>query len=413
MQTPEHILGNTPLSTFLAEYWQQKPLLIRSAIKHYVSPISADEMAGLACEEEVESRIILERDGDHPWQCLHGPFAESVFAELPATHWTLLLQSLNLHIPAFADLLERFRFIPNWRVDDVMVSYAAPGGSVGPHTDNYDVFLLQAQGKRRWEISTRAVADEDFIPDLGLKVLTSFEAEQGWVLEAGDMLYLPPGVIHHGVAVDDVDSGDCITVSIGFRAPSLTELAGALLDEVLAQDSISLASDQGERFYQDPQLPLQENPGEITQQALAKIKQMVLQELQRRLEDSDWFGKFITHTPEAFTSVVDETDFDAAVCLEPFKAGVPLVRNEAAKPAYFITDQAAQDRPAAIHFFINGRVGHYPLTMLPLIQLVCNQRHPPPAELSAALTDAMAEELLARLIYEGFFEYLDDEDDSF
>jgi len=412
MQTPDHILGSTSVTTFLAEYWQQKPLLVRSAIKHYVSPISADEMAGLACESEVESRIILERDGEHPWQCLHGPFAEALFTELPDTHWTLLLQSLNLHVPALAQLLERFLFIPNWRVDDVMVSYAAPGGSVGPHTDNYDVFLLQAQGKRRWGISTQAVADDDFIPGLGLKVLTSFQAEQSWLLGAGDMLYLPPGVIHHGVADAQQGGEDCITISIGFRAPSLTELTSALLDEVLAQQTISFASEQTANFYQDPHLPLQDNPGEISRAALARINTMVQQELQHRFEDSDWFGKFITDTPDDVSAEADDMEIDVAHCLAPLRQDRPLVRNEAARLAYFLAHKTEQDKGRAIHFFCNGRVEYYPIAMLPIIQLVCNHRYPPVAELNAALLDDEAQAFLAKLIYDEHFDYVDEPDNE-
>ncbi|MDH5446459.1 MAG: cupin domain-containing protein [Gammaproteobacteria bacterium] len=413
MQSSDHILGDTSLTDFLKDYWQQKPLLIHTAVVNYVSPISADEMAGLACEQEVESRIILERDGDHPWQCLHGPFEESQFAYLPETHWTLLLQSLNLHIPEFAQLLDRFRFIPNWRVDDVMVSYAAPGGSVGPHTDNYDVFLLQAQGKRRWSISNQKVSDEDFIPNLGLKVLKTFEPEQSWVLQAGDMLYLPPGVIHHGVAVEEEGAEDCITISIGFRAPSLTELSSALLDEVLARETLGLASDRSEHFYQDPNLPLQQNPGEISREALDKIKALVQQELNRQLEDSDWFGKFITNTPDGISAAANDMEFDVAETLQPLKEDVSLVRNETSKLVYFLASESEQDSPRAIHFFVNGRVEYYPMSMLPIIQLVCNHRYPPLEELNAVLMDESAQNVLARLIYDEHFYFVDDEDDSF
>ena len=417
MQNPEHILGDIPLSTFLKEYWQQKPLLIRAAIENYASPVCADEMAGLACEPEVESRIILERDGEHPWQCLHGPFDETVFTELPATHWTLLLQSCNLYIPAFAQLLERFRFIPNWRVDDVMVSYAAPGGSVGPHTDNYDVFLLQAQGKRRWGISTQVVADADFIPGLGLKVLKSFEPELSWELEAGDMLYLPPGVIHHGVADEslsgqDQHGEDCITISIGFRAPNLTELSSALLDEILAQDTHHFGSDQAANFYQDPNLPLQENPGEISAEALAKINAMVLQELNRRLQDSDWFGKYITNTTEEPPADPMALDIDVAQYLQPLRAGQPLVRNEASKLVYFLSDKTEQEPSRAIHFFCNGRVEYYPLQMLSIIQLVCNHRYPPVELLSGALAESEAQTFLAKLIFDEHYLYIDELDDE-
>jgi len=373
MHNSDSILSNITPDIFLKKYWQQKPLLIPDAITDYSCPISADEMAGLACESEVESRIILEHDGDYPWQCKHGPFEEVIFSKLPETHWTLLLQSCNLHVPAFAQLLEQFRFIPDWRVDDIMVSYAAPGGSVGPHTDNYDVFLLQAQGKRHWSISTKVSNEGDFEADIDLKILKSFQSEESWELKAGDMLYLPPGVAHHGVADSDAASGDCITISIGFRAPDTKELVAALLDEILSRHDLKSDS----HFYSDPNLPLQENPGEITPWALQRISKLVQQELNIQLQDSDWFGRYITRNSNQLVdpeeTMIVEMTLDQ--CLEPLRSGQQLIRNEASKMAFILRDNESCGDNVLVRFYCNGDVEHFPLAFLNVVSIVCNNRH--------------------------------------
>ena len=195
-----NILGEITATVFLEQYWQKKPLLIKRAFSNYQSPISAEELAGLACEEGVESRLILEHGETSPWQLRYGPFSEDDFTSLPKTNWSLLVQAVNHHVPELNELLEAFNFIPNWRIDDLMISYAPTHGSVGPHLDNYDVFLLQVQGRRHWHINENDYTEDDFIEDLELKILKDFEAKQDWILEPGDMLYLPPGIAHHGVA---------------------------------------------------------------------------------------------------------------------------------------------------------------------------------------------------------------------
>ena len=192
--------GELSVEVFLNQYWQKKPLLIRQAFPGFVCPIDANELAGLACEEHVESRIVLENDQGRPWQCRMGPFDESDFASLPPTHWTLLIQGLNNWVPDISDLLNYFRFIPNWHLDDIMASYAPDQGSVGPHFDFYDVFLLQAEGKRRWKIGNTCTADTARLEGTDLRILKEFETQTEWLLEPGDMLYLPPQIAHYGVA---------------------------------------------------------------------------------------------------------------------------------------------------------------------------------------------------------------------
>ena len=173
------LLGGLNPARFLADHWQKKPLLVKNALPGFTSPISPDELAGLACEEEVESRIVLECDGPQPWALESGPFDEDRFAHLPETHWTLLVKEGNRYLPELVTLLEQFNFIPNWRIDDIMVSYAPAHGSVGPHIDQYDVFLIQGLGQRRWQISTDPVADDNVIPGIDLRIMRSEERRVG------------------------------------------------------------------------------------------------------------------------------------------------------------------------------------------------------------------------------------------
>ena len=218
---PLTLLGDLTPADFLANYWQQKPLLIRGAIPDFVSPIDPDELAGLACEPGVEARLVEENGPDGPWQVSHGPFDDATFERLSEGHWSLLVQAVDHYVPSIAALMDEFDFLPRWRLDDIMVSYAPPGGSVGPHIDQYDVFLLQASGHRRWQLGGKQPGNAPIIQGIDLRILQSFEieADSDWTLAPGDMLYLPPGWAHHGVSQTD----DCMTISVGFRAPSADE----------------------------------------------------------------------------------------------------------------------------------------------------------------------------------------------
>lgn len=276
------LLGGLTVEQFLDEYWQKKPLLVRNAFPGFHPSLSADELAGLACEPEVESRIILEKDGPAPWTVEHGPFKESRFNSLPETHWTLLVQGVDSWVPEVAEVIEPFRFIPDWRIDDIMISYAPEHGSVGPHLDQYDVFLVQAQGHRRWQINTKQYNDDDCIPGIALSILKHFKSEQEWILAPGDMLYLPPQVAHYGVAQDD-----CMTYSVGFRAPAQAEIISAFTDDLMT------GLPQSQR-YEDKDLLFQDNPGEISAQTLEQVQDIIrLKNLENALINR-WFGKYIT-----------------------------------------------------------------------------------------------------------------------
>jgi 50S ribosomal protein L16 3-hydroxylase len=247
------LLGGLTPAQFLRDYWQKKPLLIRNAIPGFKPLLKFDKLAALARENHVESRLINHEGGE--WNLQHGPLAELP----PATQreWTMLVQGVNLYDERADALLRQFRFVPDVRLDDLMISYATDGGGVGPHVDSYDVFLLQAQGQRRWRIS--AQEDRTLVEGLPLKILSHFEPEEEYVLEPGDMLYLPPQYCHDGVAI-----GECMTYSIGFRVPNFQELGEGFLQ--FMADSIELPG-----LYADPELKPAAKPAEIPREMLATV----------------------------------------------------------------------------------------------------------------------------------------------
>lgn len=286
-------LGAMPVTRFMRETWQRKPLLIRHAFKDFRSPISRDALFALAQRDDVEARLVTAFNGH--WRLQHGPLARLPSPRKP--NWTVLVQGVNLHDDAAAQLLARFRFITDARLDDLMLSYASAGGGVGPHVDSYDVFLLQAQGRRRWRISRQK--DLAFVAGLPLRILQDFRPTSDWVLEPGDMLYLPPGVAHEGVALDD----DCITCSIGFRAPRYRELLDPWLD-ALAQRAVLPTQ------YTDRGLQPTTRPGRLpaamvaaTHAALSRVRPTPADAVQALLT--------------VLTEPKDEVVFDAAKPLAP------------------------------------------------------------------------------------------------
>lgn len=317
------LLGSLTADQFLKQYWQKQPLFISNALPEYQSPITPDELAGLACETDVESRLVLEHDGVRPWECRHGPFEETDFATLPESHWTLLIQECNKIVPDLSELLELFNFIPNWRVDDVMVSFAVAQGSVGPHVDQYDVFLIQAHGTRRWQIDTRVTPEAPLIPDTDLRILQKFEAEQEWISKPGDMLYLPPGVAHYGIALED-----CITLSVGFRAPSHYELLCGFVDALQTLEPTAI-----QHRYRDPDLTLQENPGEITAHALDKITHLIQHSVSDPHAIRRWFGRFITEPKHNQQDMPLDDPFGKAEFLTTLEQDT-LYRSEDSRFAY-------------------------------------------------------------------------------
>ncbi len=314
-------LGKLGVEQFIKDYWQQKPVVIQQGFKNFTSPISAEELAGLACEDDVHSRIVIEKGGDRPWQLIDGPMDEAVFSALPETHWTLLVNDVEKHLPELANIVDAFRFIPEWRIDDLMISYAPEGGTVGPHLDQYDVFILQAQGHRRWQINTRPVADDNQVANTNLRIQKDFTAEHEWLLEPGDIIYIPPGVSHYGVAMDD-----CLSFSIGFRAPSHTEMLTDFIDFISHDLS-------GNKTYKDKNLQQQLHPNEITESAVENIREIFnnyLNSGQPAL--AQWFGHFVSDT-KTDLRYENEEHFESFNALK--QCHPVLCRNPASRFAFY------------------------------------------------------------------------------
>ena len=323
-------LGNLSIDEFLSEYWQKKPLLIRNALPDVTSPVAADILAGLACEEDVESRIVIQNKKDNSWELQHGPFSEEAFSALPASHWTLLVQAVDHWMPQAAKFLDQFNFIPRWRIDDLMVSYATDGGGVGSHFDNYDVFLVQTHGKRKWEVGEQYDTHSPLVDNLPVSILSDFKAVESWLLEAGDILYVPPGYGHNGVAVGN----DCITCSVGFRAPSHGEILQEYTDYVSESIKDTLR-------YNDADLSAQANTGEITQQALHKV-QKILQQYTEDIDSiSDWFASYMT-TPKYNQDSQDtellKEEYNLGKLKKHLEHNGQLCRNESSRFAYITKD---------------------------------------------------------------------------
>jgi len=356
------LLGGLSPTRFLRDVWHKRPLLIRNAVPGFTGLLSPDDMLHLAGRDDVESRLI-QGSGTH-WQLDHGPFRKSEFKRLPRTGWTLLVQSLNHVLPAADALLAQFNFIPHARLDDLMASYAVPGGSVGPHFDSYDVFLLQGQGHRRWQISTQT--DLALLDDAPLKILRRFEAEDEWVLGPGDMLYLPPHVAHYGVALDA-----CMTYSIGFRAPTAEELAHAFLMHL--QDTLTL-----DGRYADPDLRLQTHPGEISRAMLTQIEGMIARIKWSRRDIAEFAGRYLSDPkPNVFFDSPDSPLSRAAFSKQSDKFGVAL-------------DPKSRLLFSGGRFFINGEAFTPGVDETVALQQLGDQRRlapPLPASLRGRLYD--------------------------
>lgn len=292
----------------MRKYWQKKPLLIRQAIAGVVSPVSRAEMFDLAGRDDVESRLVVQggpskgKKAAPEWALHHGPIARARIPKLNQPRWTLLVQGLDLHVPAAHDLIKQFRFVPDARLDDLMISYASDGGGVGPHYDSYDVFLLQVHGTRRWRIGP--IKDASLLPDMPVKILANFEPEEEHVLEPGDMLYLPPRWAHDGIA-----EGECMTCSVGFRVPETTELAR----EVLTRLTEGLEPEDPPKLYKDPKQAATAEPGRIP----ADLQQFAMDAIERALKDpialKTALGEMLTEPkPRVWFDISDEPLPDGA-----------------------------------------------------------------------------------------------------
>lgn len=406
---PLQLLGNISPAEFMRKYWQKKPLLIRAAIAGFKPLLSREELFTMAEQEDVESRLIVEtvtkpaakssKKAAVQWTMANGPIYPDALLALETPNWTLLVQGVDLHNQAAYELKNQFRFAPDARLDDLMISFATDGGGVGPHFDSYDVFLLQAEGKRRWKIGKQK--DLTLQKDVPLKILANFAPEQEFVLESGDMLYLPPMYAHEGVAV-----GECMTYSIGFRAPAELELARELLqrfaDDTL-EDEEDLKDEKGEednenddengalageynanfaiknvvkKLYKDPKQEAVEAPAQIPAALLDFAKAAV----EKAMSDPDALarnlGQYLTE-PKA------NVWFDEP---EP-ESGKDIILTRQNRVDLHPRSQMLFD---ARHIFLNGESWRAGGKDAALMQRLANQRFLEPKDLTKAGDGAMA-----------------------
>ena len=332
---------------FLQRYWQKRPKLMRQALRNFACPISANDLAGLACTEGSLARIV--QGTGKRFSVASGPFSDASFTGLGSSNWTLLVQEVDQWDRNVRELLKHFDFLPRWRIEDVMVSYAVRGGSVGAHVDQYDVFLLQGRGQRRWQIDDRAqaktAARQQFLPKAKLKLLAHFTPNRDWILNPGDVLYLPPGVPHHGVALND----DCMTFSIGLRAPSATEL----LENFAHTQAQKLAESVR---YSDPNLTAQTHPVALDSASVTRVRETLAKAIQ--LSDTElgaWFANFMSAyrssklvLPERAAKVNSSPSASAALAARSASTSAALAARSAstsaalaARPASTSAQQAA------------------------------------------------------------------------
>ncbi|PWS56248.1 cupin domain-containing protein [Pseudoalteromonas sp. meg-B1] len=295
---------------FLNQYWQKKPLLIKGGFSDFKDPLDANELAGLAMEDSIESRIITNHN--QQWQSHQGPFED--FEILTDEHATLLVQAVDHWHPEAAQLLEPFRFIPNWRIDDLMISYSTPGGGVGPHLDQYDVFIIQGEGKRHWRVGLPDASLKQFAQNKSLLQVEAFTAVIDCVLEPGDILYIPPGCPHEGYAIENA-----LNYSVGFRAPNQQDLLSSFADHIIDTES-------GQKRYTDHTLALRDSKGELTQSEVDKVKTLMQALIENDSLFKNWLGNTLSQPKHDMDLAPEENPFSTAEIMQQLENDVIFER---------------------------------------------------------------------------------------
>ncbi len=357
---------------FLTEYWQKKPCLIKGGIENFVDPLDANDLAGLAMEAEIESRIVV-RNGEH-WDVQHGPFEHFPTSE---KDWTLLVQAVDHWFEQSSELMNLFSFMPRWRIDDLMVSFSVPGGGVGPHLDQYDVFIIQGEGKRRWRVGDKQPLKTQ-TPHPSLLQVEPFSAALIDVeMEAGDILYIPPGFPHEGYAIEAA-----LNYSVGFRAPSGRDLLSHFAD-------LAIDEERYNHRYGDPDLRVREHTGEITLPELNRLKSNLTQIFDDEATLHRFFGLYLSEAKHELDLAPSEPEYDVDEVQQLLEEGAVLRRLAGARALYLAT--------VADTLFVDGEA--YPMPQA-AAQTLADSDAPEPA-LLAAQTEALA--VLTLLINKGYF----------
>ncbi|WP_372859251.1 JmjC domain-containing protein [Pseudoalteromonas sp.] len=307
---------------FLNQYWQKKPLLIKGGFSDFKDPLDANELAGLAMEDSIESRIITNHN--QLWQSHQGPFED--FEILTDEHATLLVQAVDHWHPEAAQLLEPFRFIPNWRIDDLMISYSTPGGGVGPHLDQYDVFIIQGEGKRHWRVGLPDASLKQFAQNKSLLQVEAFTAVIDCVLEPGDILYIPPGCPHEGYAIENA-----LNYSVGFRAPNQQDLLSSFADHIIDTES-------GQKRYTDHTLALRDSKGELTQSEVDKVKTLMQALIENDSLFKNWLGNTLSQPKHDMDLAPEETPFSSAEIMQQLESDMTFERLGGTRAIYQCID---------------------------------------------------------------------------
>lgn len=374
-------INNLSHSEFLSQYWQKKPLLIKNGFENFQDPITAEELAGLAMEESIESRIITNQNDN--WDSHHGPFED--FSHLKPTHSTLLVQAVDHWHPESAQLLEPFRFIPNWRIDDLMISFSSPKGGVGPHLDQYDVFIVQGEGKRHWRVGMPQPALKEVIPCKSLLQVENFEACIDVVLEPGDILYIPPGCPHEGYAVENA-----INYSIGFRAPNQTDMLSSFADHLIDNDL-------GKTRYSDPQLQIRDSIGEIKVNELTHIKNLLLDVINDENALQAWLGSNMSQAKHDLDIAPLEDLYTCDEIIDLInQEDVGFVRIGGLRALY----QVNTDK---VILSIQGENTFFPIEMRESIQLLTDNTYITSDQLKSSINFSLFIETLTKIINEGYW----------
>lgn len=364
---------------FLDEYWQKKPVVIRQGFKNFVDPIAADEVAGLAMEEQVESRLVHKKDGQ--WQASFGPFES--YEHLGSENWSLVVQALDNFSEEAAEIIEAFRFLPHWRLDDLMASFATPGGSVGPHIDNYDVFICQGSGKRRWRVGSRGEHVE-FAAHEALLHVEPFDAIIDEELEAGDIVYIPPGFPHEGITLET-----SMSFSVGFRANSAVSVLSAFADHLID-------TEQGTQLLEDPNRQVVSNSGEVSNQDYASIKS----QLQHLLDDEKSFkaftGQFLTAAKHELDLLLPDEAFELSEVANLLHSHA--IKRLGGLRAFYFEDTITQGL-----CYINGSELAFSAEIADGVKLLCDKVMLLPDDLGAWSHHASFVELVTELLNQGYW----------
>lgn len=382
-------LNQMSKNEFLATYWQKKPVVIRQGFKDFVDPIDPDEFAGIAMEETVQSRLVSKKNGQ--WQAEFGPFES--YNHLGERDWSLVIQALDNFSEEAAELIEPFRFIPHWRLDDLMVSFATEGGGVGPHIDNYDVFICQGSGKRHWRVGDRGNHAE-VVPHEALLHVEPFDAIIDVELEAGDILYIPPGFAHEGTALEP-----SMSFSVGFRANSAISLLSGFADHLIDNEL-------GSQLLEDPNRQAISNSGEISNDDYANIKQ----QLQNLLDDDKLFknfvGNFLTNAKHELDLMPSDEPFGHEEVSELL--GIHAIKRLGGLRAFYFEDFLEGSINDGI-CYINGEQITFDKEIAPAIKLLCDQVTITPDELAPWRENSHFITLMAELLDQGFWFWVEAE----